>query len=149
MTKNGFLRNIWKDKNGCWVWTASRFKNGYGQCRYQDQSKAHRVSWLIHRGVIPKGVCVLHRCDNRPCVNPQHLFLGSQKDNMRDMILKGRDDKVKGVRHPQAKMTDKDIRQIRKLHKDGKTQRSLCRLFSISPGHMHGIIHRRYWKHVA
>jgi len=84
--------------NGCWVWTASRHRFGYGLLvKEQSTTKkrgrhrtAHRLSWELHNGAIPKGLSVLHHCDNPPCVNPAHLFLGTQADNNRDMFAKGR-----------------------------------------------------------
>lgn len=78
--------------SGCWEWRGSQYaNNGYGQIRYKYQAVlVHRFSWSMLRGEIPEGLCVLHRCDNRPCVNPEHLFLGTYLDNARDMSQKGR-----------------------------------------------------------
>lgn len=78
--------------DGCWLWTASTRKNGYGWFGGLDISEtfAHRCSWIYTFGAIPDGLCVLHRCDNPPCVRPDHLFLGTQYDNIKDMISKGR-----------------------------------------------------------
>lgn len=78
--------------DGCWEWQAKRFDNGYGSfavSRNKNQG-AHRVAWELTNGPIPAGMSVLHHCDNRPCVRPDHLFLGTQLDNMRDMLAKGR-----------------------------------------------------------
>lgn len=83
-------------ESGCWEWTAYLDSKGYGAFRYEGKTRrAHRVSWMIYKGDIPKGngyhgTCVLHKCDNRRCVNPEHLFLGSNQDNMLDMVSKGR-----------------------------------------------------------
>lgn len=77
--------------SGCREWQGSLGSNGYGQVYYRGrQHKAHRVSWIESHGTIPAGLCVLHRCDNRRCINPEHLFLGTVADNARDMMEKGR-----------------------------------------------------------
>lgn len=78
----------------CWEWNAAKNETGYGKMssgiRGEGNLKAHRASWIINRGPIPEGACVLHKCDNPGCVNPNHLFLGTKKDNSQDMIKKGR-----------------------------------------------------------
>ena len=86
-----FWRHV--DKSGnCWIWTASRYPNGYGVFGISRKSlmSAHRYSWTLANGEIPPGICVLHRCDVRTCVRPDHLFLGTQQDNLADMTEKGR-----------------------------------------------------------
>lgn len=94
-----FWKHVTKDgPNGCWVWGDSRTEFGYGLLVKERSSKtyrgkqktAHRLSWELHHGEVPDGLSVLHRCDNPPCVNPDHLFLGTHADNMRDMFEKGR-----------------------------------------------------------
>ena len=75
---------------GCTEWTASRLRYGYGNFRYQGAPSAHRAGWLLFRGPIPAGMCVLHICDNPPCVNLDHLYLGTQKDNAQDAMARGR-----------------------------------------------------------
>ena len=82
-------RSIRDPKTGCILWTGSRTTNGYGGLNYRGRHlQAHRASWLAHRGPIPTGLLVCHRCDVRPCINPDHLFLGTQKDNMVDKAAK-------------------------------------------------------------
>lgn len=146
-----FLDRTTKSPN-CWIWTGGLSKSGYGQLHAPalGERRAHRVSFILHRGAIPDGLLVLHKCDNPRCVNPAHLFLGTPLDNIRDMIAKGRDDKVKGMRHPAAKLTDGDVKSMRRLYASGrKTQGQLCKMYDISRSHMCYILKRVYWKHLA
>lgn len=89
-----FEERFWEkvDKSGeCWIWIGARNPSGYGKIKSGDTTKdSHRASWEINYGEIPEGMCVCHVCDNPPCVNPGHLFLGTYGDNMRDMYSKGR-----------------------------------------------------------
>ena len=84
------------ESNGCWEWTAMRDRDGYGsmwggkELGKEDNLRAHRVSWMLHRGELPDDKLVLHRCDNPRCVNPDHLFIGTGKDNIQDALAKGR-----------------------------------------------------------
>jgi len=91
---NGAIPEHLPELGGCWLWTAARHRNGYGQTVRVDGSTvlAHRLSYELHHTVrLTRAECVLHRCDNRVCVRPDHLFLGTHADNVRDMIAKGRD----------------------------------------------------------
>lgn len=94
--KNRFFIKVIQTDD-CWYWIAgSRGKTGYGAFKIEnDTVDAHRVSWMIHFGPIPDGLCVCHKCDNRRCVRPDHLFLGTKKDNNQDMFRKGRNAKMK------------------------------------------------------
>ena len=87
--KKRFESKIKKTKD-CWFWTTSKNKDGYGRSYYKGMRLAHRIAWILYKGKIPKGLCVLHKCDNPSCVNPTHLFLGTHQDNMSDMKRKGR-----------------------------------------------------------
>lgn len=90
--KNGLKPAHVPELDNCWVWTGGKSgKAGYGTISFRGKKcVSSRVSWILHNGEIPQGMCVLHKCDNPPCVNPNHLFLGTHLDNTRDMIKKGR-----------------------------------------------------------
>jgi hypothetical protein len=88
--KQRFWDKVRKTK-GCWDWVGRKNNSGYGYFSLNNKIQGvHRFSWLIHNGSIPKGMCVCHYCDNKICVNPKHLWLGTHKDNMKDMVIKGR-----------------------------------------------------------
>jgi len=147
------------DKSGvCWVWTAGTDKDGYGMISVGSVSKGtrtmvrtHRVSWIIHNGLIPKGLLVLHTCDNPPCCNPKHLFLGTNADNMRDKISKGRTKtgNVKGVKNGRAKLSDEDIPNIRYLHSTGLSNKEIARLYPVTNRTISNILLGKQWAHVT
>lgn len=131
--------------NGCWEWTASKWKNGYGRMAVNRKIKrAHRVSYEIHRGDVPLGFSVLHRCDNRGCVNPEHLFLGSQADNMADMVAKGR--QLRGAEITQAKLGERDVAAIRASV--GIMGKDLAAQYGVSRGQISRIRGHQNWKDV-
>lgn len=110
-----FSKTSPEPNTGCWIWDGASWGNGahYGVC--WDGHKhvpAHRFAWTCARGAIPAGLSVLHRCDNPACVNPDHLFVGTQKDNVADMLRKGRGNRPKGERHHQAKLSAAEVRTI-------------------------------------
>lgn len=117
--------------------------------------RAHRFAWELEVGLIPNGMSVLHRCDNPRCVRPDHLFLGTQADNMRDMRAKGRFVPALGPRkdyhgeaHPASKVTEDDVREIRRLRAEGRTLQSLADEFGLVNSAIHNIISRKTWRHV-
>lgn len=124
------------DAKGCWLWTKGRMPFGYGAIVVNGKTKlAHRVSYEAHVGPIPSGLCVLHRCDVPPCVNPEHLFLGTQLDNMRDKIAKGRQGdssvgrRVRGDEHWARQNPDRALRgQKNGNYKSRNTRCSNCRV---------------------
>lgn len=138
-----------KKTNGCWDWLGTQSK-GYGFISISGKMYlVHRFAYQLFNGDIPKGtgwhgICVCHRCDNRSCVNPEHLFLGTHKDNMADMVAKGR---MKGEKHPTAKHTQKEVDKIRKMYKTGKySQHGLARMFGVTHTNIYAIVHRKIWK---
>ena len=128
----------------------SRDKYGYAiRVISGIQEKAHRVAWMLHHGTIPPGLCVLHTCDNPPCVNINHLWLGTRAQNVQDMMNKHRHASHKGVDHPFAAFTDEDIIEIRRIYKEGNTSYAkLGRKYKVSEGAIAAIIKRRSWKHI-
>lgn len=143
----------------CWMWTAAGSK-GYGQFRYKGRTiSAHRISWVLQFGKIPKGKHVLHKCDNKACM--RHLFTGTNKDNMDDRDLKGRNLKglalsiavkknrpyFKGECHPRTKLTNNDVLRIRKLAKS-QSAKDLATLFQVNRGSVYNIIARRSFSHI-
>jgi hypothetical protein len=144
-----FLSHVIRDaESGCWLWQASElWSTGYGQFHGDG---AHRWSWRLHRGPIPKGLHVCHKCDVRPCVNPDHLFLGTPKDNMRDAYIKkrlvpGPLPRFEGVNHPNAKLTEKAIIEIRSSSETGV---SMAKKFGVSAHTISVIRKRESWKHL-
>ena len=167
------------DKNGpiqphmqtpCWIWTAYKNKDGYGRFGVGDKIlSAHRVVWTFTHCPIPNdnsphGICVLHRCDLTSCVNPDHLFIGTQTDNIRDRESKGRGnhtcgekhhmrihpEKAQGEANGRAKLTIEQIIDIRTIYAaGGTTQRHLATLFGMSEPTINQIIRRKKWAHVA
>jgi hypothetical protein len=133
----------------CWEWQGAKNRFGYGCLHYENEELAHRVSWLIHNGLIPKGLCVLHKCDNPCCVRPDHLFLGTQKDNMEDMVLKGRGKtpNLKGEDCNFSKLSATQVLEIRGL--DGKkTQSDIAALYGVKQANVSAILLRKNWKHI-
>jgi len=133
--------------SGCWEWKKSTFLSGYGAIRWEGKAElAHRVSWLIHTGSIAS-LWVLHRCDNRRCVNPQHLFLGTGADNNRDMFQKNRWKKKKdqsGEHNPWSKLTQVQAEEIRSIYASGGvSMKKLGKRFGVSNNAICMIVNRR------
>lgn len=137
---------------GCWEWGGNRMSNGYGRIGV-DRKKvlAHRASWLIHNGPIPDGVFVCHHCDNPPCVNPDHLFLGTQRDNIHDMLAKGRHQSQAhlGEDHGMALLTEDNVRAMRAEYAaGGLTQKELAVRYGVDQTTISKAICGKTWKHI-
>jgi HNH endonuclease len=153
------LSSIRINENGCWIWQGSKRKAGkfkghkvldYGRVKIGTKTvPAHRASWIAFRGPIPTGKRVCHECDVPPCINPDHLFIGTTAKNNRDCKQKGRHSH--GEKHPKSKLTDEIVRKIRKSYKawDRKhSMNSLARRFKMSCSMISNVINRRRWAHV-
>lgn len=132
---------------GCWIWIGTERGWGYGGIQVNHVNIfAHRYSYLIHKGEIPVGMFVCHKCDVRFCVNPDHLFLGTRDDNMRDMVEKNR--QSKGSRHTISKITEQDVLRIREMREHGMKLSEIAKTFGISFQSVHLIAARKQWRHV-
>ena len=155
------IKNFWKkvDKKGefeCWEWIACKDKNGYGLFGVDKKLyKSHRISWILENGEIPKDdsfnktLYVLHKCDNPGCVNPNHLFLGTNKDNMIDMVKKGRNYISSGEKNGMSKKIEQEVLEIRQKYLTGLyTQKELSEEYSISRAQIQRIVNNKQWKHI-
>lgn len=149
------MKTFWSkvDKSGaCWVWTGCRDRHGYGQFKPPAPVKkligAHRMSWMIANSEVPAGLHVCHRCDNRACVNPAHLFVGTNADNVRDRQQKGRTKSVRGEEHPGAKIGAVEVVAIREMVKQGAPQSEVSARFGIGNTQVGRIARRAEWRHV-
>ena len=175
-----FLYRFWmyveqRGPDECWGWRGSLSEQGYGDIGLDRRHyRAHRISWQIHNGAIPPGLFVLHKCDNPPCTNPHHLFLGTARDNTHDAMAKGRFLRRKGIPAPSSllkkpislkkamangsdpyrlsrggrKLTARLVGQIRDLHRFGAFRQTLiARLFGISRQAVFSILAFKSWNH--
>jgi HNH endonuclease len=160
--------------NECWEWTGKVGKNGYGTVVKAENGKkmhllAHRESYKIFKGEIPTSLNVCHTCDNRKCINPDHLWIGTAKDNIQDAILKGRMKKTTGYKHteenkakfklrkrpmtkgelsPLSKLKDQDVIEIRRMIKENITQTDIAKKYGVTQSVISRIKDREVWNHV-
>jgi len=141
----------------CWEWQLGRDVRGYGFVKItesvngRDQYFAHRVAYFLGHGEFPSELGVLHRCDNPPCCNPAHLFVGTQLDNVRDMYEKGRQNRPYGDRIWTTKLTEEDVRAIRSRYRRGVRGcgvEAIARDYGVHHVTINAIVQRRTWKHV-
>lgn len=137
-------------ETGCWNWNGSVRKDGYGQFQCiallgrKSGISASRASWIIHHGTPPEGIMVCHHCDNRLCVNPDHLFLGTAKANSEDMVSKGR--MYGGERHWKAKLTRADAEEARALRASGWKIKPIAEKFGVTTSAIDGVLSEANWR---
>lgn len=163
-----FNRTIPEPNCGCWIWLYGLTSEGYGTVRFRGRSRrAHRVSWVLHRGPIPNGAFVCHHCDNPICINPDHLFIGTAADNNKDRRRKGRDFALKnptaasvmmkanaitnpnpprGEKNGRAKLTRRVIRSIKRMAANGKFQAEIAARYQVSQSCISLIVTGKRWK---
>jgi DNA-binding XRE family transcriptional regulator len=143
-----FLAKVCKTRE-CWLWTANVDPDGYGRFWVKQAQRcvqAQRVAWLLLRGEIAEGRSVLHTCDNRKCVRPDHLFLGTNADNMQDKTAKGR--QAKGSQFRSAVLTDADVVSILERHALGRTPTEIATELGLNRSTVNNVTRGRSWVHV-
>jgi hypothetical protein len=150
---------IVNEATGCWEWMTGLDQCGYGQFHSNviSSGKAHRWAYTHYVGDIGDGMGVLHKCDNRRCVNPEHLFLGTQKDNVRDAMSKGRATcqnyrtftPMLGESHPQAKLNNQSVLEIMSLHRGGASNVAIALLYGVNHSQIANIVNGKKWNHVT
>jgi hypothetical protein len=143
-----FDQKVQRVDEGCWEWLGWK-SNGYGRFKFRGRNvSATKFSYERFVGEVPEGLLVLHRCDNPGCVRPDHLFVGTSRDNTQDMLAKGRHRAQRGSEHHRAKLDEEKVALIRARVRDGEAQVALAREFGVSAQLVNDIIRRRRWGHV-
>lgn len=137
-------------KTGCWLWVGAINSGGYGSFKLDGKiQSSHRVSFGIFKGEIPEGKWVLHHCDVRNCVNPDHLYLGDRNQNVADMWNRQRNPDRDGENHPKCKLSDEEVIEIRlKYIPRIVTQKSLAEEYGVTQGLITKIVNNKIWDHV-
>lgn len=151
-TAERFWEKVHKTET-CWLWQAACNKTGYGVFGLATRRNilAHRFSYILHCGTIPDRMGVCHHCDTPPCVNPSHLFLGTQSDNVHDMMSKGRLNPYtseRGSKHHNAKLTETQVGDIRQRHKEGFTYSAIARQYLVHKATIRRAVLGEGWRHV-
>jgi len=134
----------------CWEWRSTKQTYGYGILKIKGKMKgAHRLAWLFTNGEIPNGLWVLHKCDNPSCVNPNHLFLGTARDNAQDRARKGRNGNQNGEQGNNSKLINEQVLEIHtKYRTTSITQRELATQYEISQSQINNIVRGKEWRHL-
>ena len=144
------MSRISVDENGCWIWTGYRNADGYGRMvKRHGTQNVHRIAYIEFVGPVPDRMCVCHKCDVRACVNPEHLFLGTQTENIADMDSKGRRRKYVPEEMWNTRLTADDVKSIREMATIGGGRghiRGIAKQFGISRTHVYRILSGNVWK---
>lgn len=144
-TKLAFYGSPEEDDNGCILWLGAQGRGGYGICGWRKKVwSVHRLAWINAHGEIPNGMHVLHTCDVRHCINPAHLWLGTNADNIADKVRKGRASAATGTKNGNAKLTEADARAIRT---DARPLREIAAEYGVSETIVSGIRRGTKWRH--
>lgn len=153
LTRSKILGNITITEAGCWEWNGCVQGNGYSRIRFSGKTEyGHRAAYVVFHGTIPHGMDVCHTCDNRKCVNPDHLFIGTRKENMQDCAKKRRT--TKGISFNTgescgvSKLKEADIICARKLAQEGEIPRVIAEKFGVHPDTIRCAIQRKTWRHI-
>lgn len=145
-----WARTLVLGPDDCWPWQGP-LRNGYGQMwvgpEKGSKMRVHRLAWTLKHGPTPEGMDVCHRCDNRPCCNDTHMFLGTNADNTADKVAKGR--QRRGELQPSSKLTAEQVADIRRRKAKGESLRALSAAFGVANSQIHRIVHREDWRHVS
>jgi len=149
------FKDIWRqidirNEDDCWEWVGHKDKNGYGRATINRKDyRSHRIVYKETYGTIPEGLFILHTCNNPSCCNPNHLYTGTNQDNMDQMVADGRSPHLIGEKSGTHKLKEKDVLEIRQLYSTGEyTQRDLSKKYGISQTEISRIYHRTRWDHV-
>ena len=155
------LESFWdrvspEPNSGCWLWIGSADKSGYGHFSNEGKyARAHRWAYEHFIGPIPQGQHVCHRCDVTCCVNPDHLFAGTNRENFEDLWRKGRHawqldppSKARGEKINTSKLTEREVIAIRRAHSRGQQQKLLAKRYGLSHSTVNAIVHRQTWRHL-
>ncbi len=152
-----FWSYVTKGKSSeCWLWFGYKNPDGYGLLRVTSgpigsrgkNVGAHRISWQMHRGPVPEGSVVCHKCDTPSCVNPNHLFVGTTADNVADRVAKGRTADFRGEKNNAARLTSEKVQMVRAYLRAGGTQRYVAAVFGVSAGSVQKIAEGETWAHL-
>jgi len=137
-------------ENDCWEWKLGKVPDGYGYVKYQRKSLlAHRLSYILTYGEVPEGQLVCYHCDNPPCCNPAHLFLGTDLDNSRDKYSKGRANHPKGTSVGTVKLSEQDVLEVRRLYATGNySKETLGEMFGCTLQNIYRIVNNITWRHL-